>query len=244
VLLLFLRLGQDVHKDGGCAYCQDENGQLWMGRPHRTCQAEHPCSGSDCARQQRSLQGLHRNSSSGTRLAVNSGYAKRSQCVPWKMPVSWRKIPITRNIKGAHFAVGCDCSHHHLLCPSAFSAHYCRDRRTVISWKPNRHYQQRFRTVSSPRRTARQRACQAAKPLGVAQRTLGGGDHLVRPVNSVSRFTRSSKLSNLTSPCNKLSIRGIRLHELWRKSCATGPFNWRNGVRLEHRSGTDWNCRQ
>src|ERR1035437_2494409 len=32
-------------------------------------------------------------------------------------------------------------------CPSAFSAHYCRDRRTVISWKPNRHYQQRFRTV-------------------------------------------------------------------------------------------------
>jgi hypothetical protein len=95
VLLLFLRLGQDVHKDGGCAYCQDENGQLWMGRPHRTCQAEHPCSGSDCARQQRSLQGLHRNSSSGIRLAVNSGYAKRSQCVPWKMPVSWRKIAIT-----------------------------------------------------------------------------------------------------------------------------------------------------
>src|SRR5664279_5518486 len=28
--------------------------------------------------------------------------------------VGWRKISITRNIKGAHFAVGCDCWDHHL----------------------------------------------------------------------------------------------------------------------------------
>ncbi|MGA8214487.1 MAG: hypothetical protein WB799_12900, partial [Candidatus Sulfotelmatobacter sp.] len=31
----------------------------------------------------------------------------------WRL-VSWRYISITRNIKGAHFAVGCDRSHHHL----------------------------------------------------------------------------------------------------------------------------------
>jgi len=45
-------------------------------------------------------------------------------------------------------------------------------------------------------------------------------------VNSVSRCTRSSKLSNLTSPSNKRYIRGIRLHKLWRKSRATDYFNW------------------
>ena len=66
--------------------------------------------------------------------------------------------------------------------------------------------------------------------------TLGAGDHVVLRVNSVSRFTRSSKLSSRTSPCSKRSIRGIRLHKLLRKSRATDYFNWRNGVPGEHRS--------
>src|SRR5882762_11117744 len=74
-------------------------------------------------------------------------------------------------------------------------------------------------------------------PLGLP--TLGEGDHVVRRVNSVSPFTRSSKLSNRTSPCNKRSIRGIRLHRLWRKSRATDYFSWRNGMPREHRSKTD-----
>ncbi len=66
--------------------------------------------------------------------------------------------------------------------------------------------------------------------------TLGAGDHVVLRVNSVSRFTRSSKISNRNSPCSKRSIRGIRLHKLLRKSRATDYFNWRNGVPREHRS--------
>src|SRR5579862_2541789 len=37
-----------------------------MRRPHCTRQAQHPCSSSDCARQQRSLQCPHRISSSET----------------------------------------------------------------------------------------------------------------------------------------------------------------------------------
>src|SRR5579871_2676601 len=37
-----------------------------MPRPHCTRQAQHPCSSSDCARQQRSLQCPHRISSSET----------------------------------------------------------------------------------------------------------------------------------------------------------------------------------
>ena len=45
-------------------------------------------------------------------------------------------------------------------------------------------------------------------PLGLP--ALSPGDHLVRRVNSVSRFIRSSKLSNRTSPWCKRSIRGIR----------------------------------
>jgi hypothetical protein len=49
-------------------------------------------------------------------------------------------------------------------------------------------------------------------PLGL--HTLGSWDHVVRHVNSVSRFTRSRKLSNRTSPCGKRSIRGIRLRML------------------------------
>jgi len=69
--------------------------------------------------------------------------------------------------------------------------------------------------------------------------TLGAGDHVVRRVNSVSRFTRSSKLSNRTSPCSKRSIRGIRLHRLLRKSRATDYSNWRSGMPREHRSMTD-----
>src|SRR5437870_13306683 len=32
---------------------------------------------------------------------------------------SWRKIAFARNIKGAHFAVGCDCWNHHLPTRSA-----------------------------------------------------------------------------------------------------------------------------
>jgi hypothetical protein len=68
---------------------------------------------------------------------------------------------------------------------------------------------------------------------------LGGGDHVVRRVNSVSRFTRSSKLSNRTSPCGKRSIRGIRLHKPGRKSHVSDCFNWQNGAPREHRSKTD-----
>jgi hypothetical protein len=49
-------------------------------------------------------------------------------------------------------------------------------------------------------------------PLGLP--TLGVGDPVVPRVNSVSRSTRSSKLSNRKSPCSKRSIRGIRLHKL------------------------------
>jgi hypothetical protein len=74
-------------------------------------------------------------------------------------------------------------------------------------------------------------------PLGLP--TLDARDHVVRRVNSVSRFTRSSRLSNRTSPCSKRSIRGIRLHKLLRKSRATDHFNWRDGVPREHRSKTD-----
>ena len=70
---------------------------------------------------------------------------------------------------------------------------------------------------------------------------LGVGDRVVRRVNSVLHFTRSSKLSNRTSPCSKLSIRGIRLHKLWQKSRASDYFNWRNGIPREHRSKTDRN---
>jgi len=69
--------------------------------------------------------------------------------------------------------------------------------------------------------------------------TLGAEDHVVRRVNSVSRFTRSRKLSNRSSPCGKRSIRGIRLHVLWRKSRATDHFNCRNGVPREHCFKTD-----
>jgi hypothetical protein len=47
------------------------------------------------------------------------------------------------------------------------------------------------------------------------------------------------ELSNRTSPCGKRSIRGIRLHMLWRKSRATDHFNWRNGVPREHCFDTD-----
>jgi hypothetical protein len=74
-------------------------------------------------------------------------------------------------------------------------------------------------------------------PLGLP--TLAAQDHVVRRVSSVSRFTRSSKLSNRTSPSSKRSIRGIRLQKPLRKSHATGYFNWRNGSPREHRSKTD-----
>jgi hypothetical protein len=74
-------------------------------------------------------------------------------------------------------------------------------------------------------------------PLGLP--TLAAQDHVVRRVNSVSRFTRSSKLSNRTSPFGKRSIRGIRLHTLLRKSHATDFFNWQNGIPRERRSETD-----
>jgi hypothetical protein len=63
--------------------------------------------------------------------------------------------------------------------------------------------------------------------------TLGVGDLVVRRVNSVSRFTRSSKRSNRTSPCSKRSIHGTRLHKLLLKSRATDYFNWRNGMPRE-----------
>jgi hypothetical protein len=76
-------------------------------------------------------------------------------------------------------------------------------------------------------------------PLGLP--ILGVGDRVVRRVNSVLHFTRSSKLSNRTSPCSKPSIRGIRLHKLWQKSRASDYFNWRNGIPREHRSKTDRN---
>ena len=66
--------------------------------------------------------------------------------------------------------------------------------------------------------------------------TLGARGRVVRRVNSVSRFTRSRKPSNRTSPCSKRSIRGIRLHRLLRKSHATDYCNWRNGMPREHRS--------
>ena len=44
-------------------------------------------------------------------------------------------------------------------------------------------------------------------------------------VNSVSRFTRSSKLSKRISPCSKRSLRGTKLHKPSRKSRATDYFN-------------------
>jgi len=44
-------------------------------------------------------------------------------------------------------------------------------------------------------------------------------------VNSVSRFTRSSKLSKRISPCCKRSLRGTKLHKPSRKSRATDYFN-------------------
>jgi hypothetical protein len=69
--------------------------------------------------------------------------------------------------------------------------------------------------------------------------TLGATDLVARRVNSISRFTRSSKLSNRASPCSKRSIRGIRLPRLLRKSRATDYFNWRNGIPREHRSKFD-----
>jgi hypothetical protein len=74
-------------------------------------------------------------------------------------------------------------------------------------------------------------------PLGL--RTLGTWDHVVRHANLVSRFTRSSKLSNHLSHYSKPFIRGIRLRVLWRKSRATDDFNWQNGVPREHRFKTD-----
>jgi Transposase DDE domain len=74
-------------------------------------------------------------------------------------------------------------------------------------------------------------------PLGLP--TLGVRDHVVRRVNSVSRFTRSRKLSNRTSPYCKRFIRGMKLHMPWRKSRATDHFNWHNSVPREHRFKTD-----
>jgi hypothetical protein len=50
-------------------------------------------------------------------------------------------------------------------------------------------------------------------------------DHAVRRVNSASRFTRSSKLSNRIFPCSKRSLRGTKLHKPSRKSRATDYFN-------------------
>ena len=78
-------------------------------------------------------------------------------------------------------------------------------------------------------------------PLGLP--TLGAADQVLRPVNSVSRFTRSSKLSNRTSPLKKHCIRGIRLHKLWQRSRASDYSNWRNGMPCEHRSKADRNLR-
>src|SRR5271165_5402518 len=74
-------------------------------------------------------------------------------------------------------------------------------------------------------------------PLGLP--VLGAGGHVVRRVNSVSRFTRSSRPSNRNSPCSKRSIHGIRLHRLLRKSPANDYLNWRNGVPREDPSKTD-----
>jgi len=65
-------------------------------------------------------------------------------------------------------------------------------------------------------------------PLGLP--TLGARGHIVRRVNLVSRFTRSSRPSNRTSPSSKRFIRGIRLHRLLQKSRAIDYSNWRNGV--------------
>ena len=73
-------------------------------------------------------------------------------------------------------------------------------------------------------------------PLGIP--TRGARDHVARHVNSVSRFTRSSKLSNRTSPCSKRSVRGIRLHKLLRKGRASDYFKWQNGIPAEHRFRT------
>jgi hypothetical protein len=70
-------------------------------------------------------------------------------------------------------------------------------------------------------------------------RTLGAGGHVVRRLNSVSRFTRSSGRSNPISPSSKRSIRGIRLHRRLRKSRAIDYSNWRNGVPRERGSDTD-----
>ncbi len=69
-------------------------------------------------------------------------------------------------------------------------------------------------------------------PLGL--HTLGVGDHVVRRVNSVSRFTKSSRQSNHTFPCSKHCIRGIRLHKLLRKGRATDYFNWCNEISREY----------
>src|SRR5215831_21124684 len=66
-------------------------------------------------------------------------------------------------------------------------------------------------------------------PLGLP--TLGATDHVVRHVNSVSRFTTSSKPSNRNSPWSKRSIPGIRLHRPLRKSRAADYFNWRSEER-------------
>jgi hypothetical protein len=61
-------------------------------------------------------------------------------------------------------------------------------------------------------------------------------------VNSVSRFTKSRKLSNLTFHYNKRSIRGIRLRKLSRKSHASDHFNWRNATLVSAAPRpTDWN---
>jgi Transposase DDE domain len=49
--------------------------------------------------------------------------------------------------------------------------------------------------------------------------------HLARRVNSASRFIRSSKLSNRTSPCSKRSIRGTTSLRLWQKGGASDYFN-------------------
>jgi hypothetical protein len=69
-------------------------------------------------------------------------------------------------------------------------------------------------------------------PLGLP--TLGARGHIVRRVNLVSRFTRSSRPSNRTSPSSKRFIRGIRLHRLLQKSRAIDYSNWRNGVPTKH----------
>ena len=59
-------------------------------------------------------------------------------------------------------------------------------------------------------------------PLG--RTTLGAGDHGVRSVNSVSRWTRYGKLSNRTFfAANAVSVE-FRLHRLLRKTRATDYF--------------------